>query len=1066
MELYETLKNTKSIDDSDFGQMIDLFFKHNRYSNIYEIAYQDPQNLSGIPLILKTFLLDPVAYEQFLQSILEPSVKHYGTKFKFGDFKEHIICLVCLATFHLGKLYTMLGHAPKDAAKYYHLPLGNWLSDIIQQLPDSASIETFSSYEELLQPIEYLLLMSFISKELKMEDRPICKYLSAAKSKKYQLKIMNVVPSIGINLYQAFGFKVRGYYDIYDKHLRDTYVLDSPTETTMKTIFGGLISWNYFLDKDDVTKSVFCNDLYSFNDIFKYMDTDVPEALKSMCNATSIGFFMLLAYHVGLSTVYKVLPSGSIEQDRIYWLTTILNMRKMIEYSDDLELTMKFILVMLAKLMPYKDLYKDDHYHLLKPFLLYSILQNSDPNNTKFIRKLLKAILTHNYRAFGDYAKYFDYWKGQEEVEISISVVLRLLSRLRLARSLSDPVYDKSAFIDAKQSILKDVRIVRTVKVSSYSYSFDDTPDDHMDANYFRDIIIGLLKFIKKQGMYDHQYLKELYLYKNSLMEKLNINLDDYKLLLLPSSPVSLSSKSKRSVDNVTTGTVGTTGTLTKGNKYDTNENILKKQVPVVYKKPDFKIITVSTSGTKRDKRIKIGNAIYTLDEVNFLDKDTIQLDHHKYDLKDVQFVNQKLHNRLLKHYTRTVEGMDAHEYGGPDRVIKIRKYLQSKHPKKQPVIRVETEHDQELETLLALWQRRVDKTSNSLNADFIVKYFIMVNDVREYDVGIDAGGLTKDYLTKCAKQLKSKFFKVAYEGSNRYILNSDGLQNVKFIAAFISTLILKEIYLDFSISIVYLAFLMFRPAEISDEELFLYFLLDIDAETRYNNYLKYCEQNYDDASSDEQYLAMACNPTVQVQDSLTYMYDLNHEGFKQFGRSFLFKKKMFYRKFQNINSKIRIYDMDKLLSISKITKRELKQRVFDKVELSGSEHDASVYNYFRDIMINDDKKQYSLMYSEYEKHHMSYFKDDANKMKIFNELKNSQTFKRMVLSFWTGTHGILSASYRVAILPCIGKLPEGHTCYNEISLPTGDKIKSKQELFTSFMDIFIGSMHKQFGLA
>jgi hypothetical protein len=92
-----------------------------------------------------------------------------------------------------------------------------------------------------------------------------------------------------------------------------------------------------------------------------------------------------------------------------------------------------------------------------------------------------------------------------------------------------------------------------------------------------------------------------------------------------------------------------------------------------------------------------------------------------------------------------------------------------------------------------------------------------------------------------------------------------------------------------------------------------------------------------------------------------------------------------------------------------------------------------------------------------------SNFKNDADKMKLFMELANSQNFKRKVLMFWTGSRGILSEIYKVAIDPDLGKMPASHTCFNQIDLPTDDHIKSKQELYNSFTDIFMSGMDENF---
>lgn len=562
------------------------------------------------------------------------------------------------------------------------------------------------------------------------------------------------------------------------------------------------------------------------------------------------------------------------------------------------------------------------------------------------------------------------------------------------------------------------------------------------------------VKLEEKYGTMDNDLLKKLYKYKDSLNSILGINLDNYKFAMIHKSPLTLSLNSKRSVDKSQSSI-----------KMQTiEENIFKKKVPIIYKKPDFKIISVSTSNNKKEKRIKIGNAIFKLEEVNFIDDDTIQIVKNKFVLEDIKFVNQKLLKTLLKHYTRTVEGMSKNEYGGANRIIKIRKYLQKRYPIQSTEMIIHTEKDKELDTLLAKWNDIQVQSSNALNTRYYIKYYKIDTDengnrVKEFEDGIDAGGLTKDFFTKCAKQLKQKFFKEAYNGSNRYILNANGHINANFIVALLRTFILKEIYLDFNLSILYLALMMFRREDIANEELFLYFLLDIDPDSRYNSYLRYCENNYEYTNEDDEnyYFAMACNPDAQVSDNLTYIYNLDSTGLT----SFPFERKIFYRKFRNINSRIRIYDMDKMLSMGKISKKDLKRRIFDRIILTGN--DIDVYKYLQDLMINDTKQEYAKLYDDYKKSNISHIQSDDYKMKILTELENNQIFKKKVLMFWTGSEGILSEEYKVFIDHDLGTMPVAHTCFNQIDLPTPDKISSKNVIFNSLMDIFIGSADSNF---
>ncbi len=1099
MELYNSLKSTKSISKDDFVKMMTEFFYYTdigdqnpdnldltTYTRPSQIIFQPDnifkQSMNHYPLILKTFLLNPNKFSEFLDTILEPSLKYFDDTIDIRNSDVYITQCICCVTFHLCKLFTMMGHKTtttvKDdlyiaAAKHYQIPLGNWLSKLILSLPDDSSLHDATDSNNMLNEMDYLLLMSFVSKELKMEDRPVVKYLSAIKRKwqnidtrfySYRIwphEVLFLLTEYDIGSEDLFDQQVRSKY--YTWHEDDDYIGENE-----------LIKWNYFIDANDFTKSVFNNDEYTLSEFLdtEYMNVQFTKRQVMACyndhgDSYTLPFFLMIIYCIGpeylfdMSRDNRVIINNKVSDVR----NDLYNML----YNEDLETDLTFVFAMLfsKKMLTYDDMIKRN-----SKSLIYGMLPNCRLSNNKniiYVRKFFKALLTQNYSVFKSNAKYYEFLKGHEADELlkryrDKCVLTSLLEELKIPTEAYTQIptlsIRKSVFDDFNQSLLKPE------KLSKYPL---DSPSpiyrDNEHAIFFKDIIKSLLKLEEKYGYMNYEILENLYEYKDSLYNMFQINLDDYKFTEMSDTPVSLSDSTLRSVDKAQTPNMVKT----------TDENIFKKKVPIIYKKPDFKIITVSSSNHKKEKKVKIGNAIYNLDEVNFIDDDTIQIVKNKYALQDIKFANQNLLKTLLKHYSRTVEGMMENEYGGSDRIIKIRTYLQNKYPTQTTEIIIHIERDKELETLLSKWNSMSAKSPNVLNTNYYIKYYTMVTDehgnqVQKFDDGIDQGGLTKNFFTKCAKQLKIRFFKEAYNGSNRYILNADGLNHANFIAALLSTLILKEIYLDFNLSILYLALLMFRVDDISNEEKFLYFLLDIDPESRYNSYLRYCEKTYEYADEDDEnyYFAMACDPDAQVNESLKYIYNLDSSGLANFYTFFLFNPKIFYRKFKIINSRIRIYDMDKLISMGKLSKKDLKKRIFDKIMLDNhddddEDDDTGVYQYLQDLMINDTKEDYKKLYNDYKKSNLSYFQSDNNKMKIFTDLESSQTFKKNVLMFWTGSSGILSEEYKVIIDPYLGIMPVAHTCFNQIDLPTSDKVMSKDVLFKSFMDIFIGSAEGNF---
>jgi hypothetical protein len=185
-------------------------------------------------------------------------------------------------------------------------------------------------------------------------------------------------------------------------------------------------------------------------------------------------------------------------------------------------------------------------------------------------------------------------------------------------------------------------------------------------------------------------------------------------------------------------------------------------------------------------------------------------------------------------------------------------------------------------------------------------------------------------------------------------------------------------------------------------------------------------------------------------------IYHCNGDVFKAFCKGFFIEKKIFYNKFFNIKkSKIRIYDVDKLLTMIKMTKKALKSQIFDKVQVSGDSRD-DVYKWLQELMISDKKEEYTRMYSSYD---VTYIQNDKIKQDVHKDLSSQQVFKQKVLLFWTGSRGILNLPYSVYISNNIGSMIKSHTCFNKLELPTSDHIWSKQMLFDKLMEMFIGGL-------
>jgi hypothetical protein len=802
MEIYNQLKTTKSINTDDFIRMIEMFFDYTDADDqdldettyhrtgvimIEENASKRLSLINKYPLIFKTFLLQPAKFAEFLDNIFEPSVQNLDQKFVCRSQDNTIVALICCAVFHLSKIFTMIGDRLTDetnlhlsAAKYYHLPLGKWLSKFISVMPDNSRHYYVTFSDNVLNVTDYLLLMSFVSKELDLKDRPVVKYLSAIKkrwptqdvrSKKFNIALDYMLWLL-IEYEDAFNGPV--YSDLFDNELRSLYYKNDYKED-IDIVEKGLINWTYFIDLQDYTQSVFFNARYTLRDFVNdefllAEDYYILDKFDDYVDDQTTPFFLMFVYSLGPRILYEVSEANMMIRSWT-WNNVLRCIYNIFEETQNIERDVTFILAMLCgkQMITYDLLREEDG----RTFVM-AILDNSYfQDNAKYIRDLLKALLKRNYSVFKKNAKYYEILKGHEtslllDKQNNSSVLIKLLVRLELIRTDAArlPTLDiqRSMFRDRFQSIAHSQ--------GTYSDKSSITEYDTSDhISNFGSIIKDLLELDHKYHMgITPAYIAKLYKYKQALIDKFNINLDDYKFKEVKETPVSLLSNSKRSVLNASTKTF-------TGPKTNTDENIFKKKVPVLYKKPEFKIIKVATTKNKNEKKIKIGNAVYNPDQVKFIDEDTIQLVDNKYVLENVQFANEKLLKDLLMHYSRTVEGMNKNEYGGSNRIIKIRRYLQNKYQQINVEIVIHVEKDKELDTLLQKWDTISNKSANSLHTKYYIKYYTLVKDdsgntERLYDDGIDQGGLTKNFFTKCAKQLKSKFFKEAYAGSDRYVLH------------------------------------------------------------------------------------------------------------------------------------------------------------------------------------------------------------------------------------------------------------------------------------------------------
>jgi hypothetical protein len=835
--------------------------------------------------------------------------------------------------------------------------------------------------------------MSYVSKELKFEERPIYKFVSTIKSK-YQ----TVKKHLRVKLFDSIGMTnvLKDLYD--DQNICETYVFHKSSYDGILNKDGEMSMYQCWIHEKKINMNIFKNDAYNMSEFtvpFKKNEAD-----KHFKNYIRQLFNFLV-----LSTVYRI----PIFDDDIYNLSnpenTILYFINVhIKSSKNIKTDIEYLLFVLGRMLTFENCITSNE------SLLFAIVNNKYfDKNEKFISNFLKALITKKYDHMGVYKNLFQQFAANSVMnehkflmfmtdadDENNDVLTFLLKALHFERIESDD-YDsnnssknKSVFYDEDQSVL--------YSTSMSFQSMSDHSDEQDRKQRFKSIIKNLLKLSERYNTITRdEYLNNLLQFKESLLE-IGINLDDYKFYKsLKSSPMQ---SVERSFDN------------------DPRDSIVLKDNENIFQHPTA----------------------------------------------DVHFIDDFLFLDLKKIYIRTVEGMADNEYTHPNRILKIRKYLQKKYPviiDYKYIINVRSGN--ELDTLYDHWLKKSNRFT--LNTEYDIQYID--------EEGIDAGGLTRQFFSKAAKQLKTKYFRPVHDGSDRYILNTDDTAVAHFIGEFIATLILKEIYLEFNMSIIGIAHLMYLSEDISENENFLYYLLDIDSKMRYNNNLQYCDKNYpynalkpDDPSN---YPAVACNPVLFIKNYFSNFYDIDSEAFKAFCKGFFINKKIFYGKFANIKSRIRIYDFDKMLSLGKISKKELKKRVFDNLQLSYNlrptieeGEDTSTLDFLEFIMVNAKKEDYNKLYKQYD---TKRFASGELALQTYDLLSSANEFRKQMLMYWTGSYGILSQTYKININSSLGSMPKSHTCMNQLDLPTNQFIKTKEDLYNMFMDIFIAGHDNVFSV-
>jgi hypothetical protein len=990
MDLYNKI-SSGNLEPSDelFKQMMNDLFDYEDGSDIYS-----------------DFEKAPVFYKEFMGKnctpffeVLTKISKNVTDKNMLVYKDANIVTLMAAATFHMNKLYCMKNRITdldkaKDCDNFISDPFCSWLIDFAELYPQ---VDIYQNSKYFKKPYTYLILNSYVSFSNNKFKKVLKELFDTIKDALNDIVIPITddahtdIYGLGLILYKKWDHKIAEYTIVNDFISNRSNFMKYEKKIDLHSRHGHLLQplsvFESFKWLSETHRKTYINNIY------KYLKT-VSVKKYELCMI--VNKYKNILFNIKDDTIVK-------NDKSVLYIT---NMFQLIETSDNLI----FDTLHLCSIANHQFVEYDfsDYTTEIKETLLHPIIRNIIKNpitkNISFVKSLLMFVFLDKVDKY--YKYYCNYPHNGAEflyeviiygnIEYDQYLLFEILdtyfvvNNQSLSVKLSPAFGYETAYSNTKYSL----------NVSDSSPISPSTPCVN-DVNKIKELIRIFVKYLCEYTYnidLKNSFFTKLWSY-NKFLLTLDIDIDKYESYIYKFSAVLKSRSPRRSINN---------------EKF--------------------------TSPVKMNSQKKKDNMFYKK-----IKKDQVT------EFQGIKFADTALLHKLQKYYIQTVAGMATGEYDKPDRIAKIRKYLQIKYPTVMDFeYKLRVHKGKDFETLFNYWLN--DANQMTLNAKY---YIINIDENGQQEDGIDAGGLTKSFFTNIIKQMKDVYFKQAYENSDKYILDTTDPNVARFIGELLCVLILREIYLDFNISTVYLGHLMYD--NLKAEEQFMYYLLDIDSDVTYNYYLQYCENDYKYESEYEEnyYYAMACNPEYIVKETMADIYKADNDVFKAFCKGFFIEKKIFYNKFFNIKkNKIRIYDMDKLLTMTKLSKKALKSDIFDKIP--SVDKTTIVYKWFEEIMIKDKKTEYTRMYSVYD---ASYIQDDNIKQQAYKELASQQVFKQNVLLFWTGCRGPLNQPYSIQISDIYGNQIKSHTCFNRLELPTAVHISSKQMLFDKMMEMFVAGL-------
>jgi ankyrin repeat protein len=296
-----------------------------------------------------------------------------------------------------------------------------------------------------------------------------------------------------------------------------------------------------------------------------------------------------------------------------------------------------------------------------------------------------------------------------------------------------------------------------------------------------------------------------------------------------------------------------------------------------------------------------------------------------------------------------------------------------------------------------------------------------------------EGGGLTKQFFTNAIEQMFSEYF-ILIDGTDKFKLKNTTTKEQAYIAGFLVAFsLINGVQFTKQINNIYIAMMIYKIQELKFDDFFLYAMLDQNEDGR---------KMFQNMCSDSELLEDYCNPETYYNDVIIDIYDLENSNLPTFIQGFnIHIQKRFLRE-----NRINIYDISKILTSVKITKKELIL-IFDKIKSNKdgrySDKWLNMYNIFYTLMIDLNLKEYKRLLNKY-----------GTSIQLV-ELDSMHKFHEKILFFWSSLKTIntnIEPFYDIVNLNKVG-YPKAHTCFNQLEIP---KYANVEEMFQYFIEALI----------